>query len=286
MKVIAIVACSFGLGANKKVSAWNSRNPSRLFRVTQSSKKQSMAFNSIVFHGSFFFRRAHSNIDLDSNFDWIQHQEDGEIPAYHSLSDANLKREQKAAQLAWKWCANFVASHGLCPWAAASVAEKGAIQLYVVDGPIMRFEGALCNVSFLFHNDTILKGQRDPNTAITFCIFIPSGEDEYDFGSFLAWYEDAEERWFDLADEDPGHAANFVTWAPFHPDWEYSVHDAVSFEKKSPFPTVSIVATSVIDKAGPAVTDQIARKNAETLKAKPRDEWKTLYDKALHSTIL
>ena len=58
-----------------------------------------------------------------------------------------------------------------------------------------------------------------------------------------------------------------------HPAWQfqhsgmddYNESLLLEFEKKSPYPTVSIVSSNVIDQAGPAMTDKIAKTNYQTL---------------------
>ena len=94
--------------------------------------------------------------------------------------------------------------------------------------------------------------------------------------------------WLDAADDNPASVEFKTTLAPFHPDWRFANNDAmenedsVAFEKKSPAPTVSIVSTAVIDKAGAAATEQIGFHNSEVLQSKSAAEWKLLYDQAIH----
>jgi hypothetical protein len=109
----------------------------------------------------------------------------------------------------------------------------------------------------------------DPNTRISFVMLKQS----IDFVSFYDWYVDMEDNWLD----------DDVTLAPFHPDWSYESSDGVlELEKQAPYPTVSLVSTGVIDKAGPEATNQIAEQNADTLQQKTLEEWRSLYKKAIH----
>ena len=63
-----------------------------------------------------------------------------------------------------------------------------------------------------------------------------------------------------------------VTVAPFHPRWEFAAEDLdigeenpVNYEKRSPFPTISLVRTKAIIKAGEEATERIAQHNEQVL---------------------
>ena len=63
---------------------------------------------------------------------------------------------------------------------------------------------------------------------------------DWDFFEFHDWFEELEESF----DND------FVTLAPFHPEWQFGGGPVehffeLDFEKQSPYPTVTIVCTSV-----------------------------------------
>lgn len=109
----------------------------------------------------------------------------------------------------------------------------------------------------------------DPNVAIA---FIVSHERDWDFSSFYEWFEDLEETFED----------DFVTLAPFHPDWKFGGGPPeLDIEKQSPYPIVTIVCTSVIDKAGPAATEQIGQHNEEVLLELGISKLRQLYENAV-----
>jgi hypothetical protein len=139
--------------------------------------------------------------------------------------------------------------------------------------------------------------------AIYLVIFLPNKqlvdvntEDENDsdtnrpgdlllFDDFYTWFESVEDEW----DIDN------VIIAPFHPQWEFAPPEygdgddnnddddddettgstmapnpqidwtAVQYEKRSPYPTVSLVSARVVDQAGEVVTAKIGRHNQDVL---------------------
>ncbi len=125
----------------------------------------------------------------------------------------------------------------------------------------------------------------------------------WDFDSFYDWYVDLEEnqdwwrrssafdRWTDHRDDDDDddELAEQITLAPFHPDWQYYDSDSSgdeeqeeerkcwAFEKKSPHPTISMVSTSVVEQAGPAMTERTATNNADILTKLGADHLSKLY---------
>lgn len=209
-------------------------------------------------------QRLYSTGDDDNNcLVW----EDGEL---WTLSSSSWDNEQAAAAAAntWRWCADFVVPLALCPWAAASVHTKGALRIYLAKRNDMK--GAIKEAAFLLRND-VEADLVDPNVAIAFVVCSPC-EHNWDFFEFLEWFEELEESF----DND------FVTLAPFHPEWQFGGGPVehffeLDFEKQSPHPTVSIVCTSVIDKAGPVVTDQIANHNERVLLDMGVSELQRLY---------
>lgn len=127
----------------------------------------------------------------------------------------------------------------------------------------------------------------DPNTAIAFLVFDPAFHNEEsgwidDPSSFYDWFLELEETW----------SLDETTLAPFHPQWTYHHHEddrddktaALDLEKQSPYPTVSIVSTAVIDKAGEAATAKIAAQNEAILCSKSVAEWNALYNAIVRQT--
>ena len=109
-----------------------------------------------------------------------------------------------------------------------------------------------------------------------------------DFATFSDWFFDFEqERWW----------SEQVTLAPFHPEWQYysssttedhedddddDDDEILTLEKQSPYATVSLVSTAVLDQAGPAATRQIAAHNQEILLGRSAAEWRSIYEAAVH----
>jgi hypothetical protein len=95
-----------------------------------------------------------------------------------------------------------------------------------------------------------------------------------DFDEFYDWFVELEEEW---GVDD--HELEKVIVAPFHPDWEFGVDDnddddadersmtntALSYEKKSPFPLVSLVSARVVEQAAEGVTEKIGIHNEQVL---------------------
>jgi len=212
----------------------------------------------------------------------------------------------------WRWCKHFVVAQNLCPWAVASVATTGAIRMYIVTveedhDNYETFQEVIDLVASEFQLELLVGNQNsdstklDPNTAIVFCVMVTTktktGSDaahnRWDFEGFYEWFTGMEDLWLDIAEEEKEqghrhhrmpHPAVHLTVAPFHPDWRFSEEgddDPLAIEKQSPYPTVSIVATSVINKAGSAATEQIAKTNELTLQEKSFSEWKEVYERAI-----
>lgn len=153
----------------------------------------------------------------------------------------------------WRWCSDFVVPLDLCPWAAASVNTKGALRLYLSRQSEM--EEAIIEASQRLYHD--VENQKiDPGVAIAFVV--STDRDWDDFSSFYSWFDELEAR-FEFQDD-------FVTLAPFHPEWQFGDGPPeLDIEKQSPYPTVTIVCTSVIEKAGAAATEAIGEHNERVL---------------------
>jgi len=161
----------------------------------------------------------------------------------------------------------------------------------------------------------------NPDKAITFLIVVPmkdesmmGNDDDWIYNDFNAFHESVvyiEEDYLssfemEKSEEDEGGGeedemtvlADLVAVAGFHPDWEYSeLTDtesdehidvrAISFEKKSPFPTVTIVHWSAIDKGSQKfiddqsldITQKIAEYNAQVLNSLGTEELQKMYSK-------
>jgi hypothetical protein len=235
------------------------------------------------FHGKARLQTRHCATPSDANIwylDWGESSFDevvrfGSTPPSPSL--------QKASVRTWNWCANFVVPHNLCPWASSSVNTQGAIRLYLTKDTTL-FEKAIDAVAERFCLE-MKTGTLDSNTAIAFVILAEEVEERWDFESFYDWFLEKEEQYLDAIDEDPDHVGNAVTLAPFHPAWLFAGEDEnpIQLEKRSPYSTVSIVATSTIDKAGPSATAAIAQHNEEIFRSKSSKDWEEIYERALRT---
>jgi hypothetical protein len=107
------------------------------------------------------------------------------------------------------------------------------------------------------------ENDNEDNTAITTTTSRTSS-----FIDFLDWFNDLEDNWSEECDD--------VIIAPFHPDWqfEFDTRDeyALNYEKRSPYPLISIVSTNVVEKAGEAVTELIGENNREILLSIEKEE--------------
>ena len=91
------------------------------------------------------------------------------------------------------------------------------------------------------------------------------------FPDFLDWFTELEEDWPEELDD--------VIIAPFHPRWEfggggggggteddeYDDEACLDYEKRSPYPLVTLVSTGVVENAGTAVTEAIGDHNRDVL---------------------
>ena len=185
-----------------------------------------------------------------------------------------------ARDTTWNWCCKFVTTFGLCPWAKGSVETPNAVQLFIVpslgadDDDGIR-EDLLQYFGRSFTNE---ESDLDQATSIYFVIFLEDAKMQ-DFSQFYDWFVQYEEYEWDLQEK--------VTLAPFHPDWTYSPGDgegstALDIEKQSPYPTVTLVATEAIDRAGEEVTRRIAETNEVILASKTRAEWHEIYNAVVY----
>lgn len=171
----------------------------------------------------------------------------------------------------WKWCADFVVPLELCPWAAKSVDTRGALRIFVVKDR-NDMQEAVNEASRRLLKDVDSKSV-DPNVAIAFVV---SSTRDWEFASFFECFDELEERFLDSESD--------VTLAPFHPDWEYGGGlPELDIEKKSPYPTVSIVCTSVIDRAGDEATQRIGQHNEDVLLDIGISKLRHLYDTAVYN---
>ncbi|GAX12125.1 hypothetical protein FisN_1Hh050 [Fistulifera solaris] len=126
------------------------------------------------------------------------------------------------------------------------------------------------------------QAQKDPQTAISFVILLNDGNNNPPFDEFYNRFLDLEDDFFD---HDNPILRDHITLAPFHPEWMFAEDEPVlAFEKRSPYPTISIVSAQAIELAGPAATEQIGRNNAKILNSRSFAEWQSIYNAAIRSS--
>jgi hypothetical protein len=82
--------------------------------------------------------------------------------------------------------------------------------------------------------------------------------------------------------EDTWEYTDEVIVAPFHPDWAFAGEpESLQFEKRSPYPTVTLVSTRVVEAAGEEATEQIGKHNEYVLLSKSVDELQTMWNQSL-----
>ncbi len=168
------------------------------------------------------------------------------------------------------------------------------------------------------HGHGQLHGHVDANVGITFVIAIPRTGNEsnhrhmwdFEFEQFYDFCIGLEDQLLDEAEDYldestpqaeaqdsvvPASASvsadrartigDEITIAPFHPDWSFasssSSRNPLDYEKKSPYPTISLVRSSVIIKAGEEATGRIGIHNEEVLQKYGCDELEELYQKGV-----
>ena len=197
---------------------------------------------------------------------------------------------QDAADKTVRWCSEFVQALNLCPWAKLSLQSHNAIRIKIMNQSIgTDAMEQLIRDSALELISLTDSGDVDVNVGITFVIAIgnddvDAGDQAFAFEEFYNFAIDLEDRMFDEADaaheqmemnEDDFMPmdqllGDKVTIAPFHPAWHFAIEgeageNPLNYEKMSPFPTVSLVRTSVIEEAGEEVTLRIGQHNEEKL---------------------
>jgi hypothetical protein len=262
------------IASRSRQPVFSNLSPSRLLSRQSASDTDPESSSASTFSNALVYYY-HTNTPSSAQ---ATHEE-GDFPFCVSAS-TDPPLVQQAATETWRWCAHFVAAHNLCPWAQKSVQTDQAIRIYVVEN-IEDMEESLQTVSARFYAD-LKASSIDPNAAIAFVVLANS--DEWSFPDYYDWYLQEEDNWLDDAEEDEDSIANHVTWAPFHPGYEFQGDDeCLQVEKRSPYPTVSIVSSAVIDSAGPSVTTQIAKNNEEILRKKTASQWQELYDASVRT---
>ena len=207
------------------------------------------------------------------------------------------------------WARHFVEPLNLCPWAAASLAEQGAIR-YVHTTSATRQD--MSRVVEAEAGRLLRRGQSsdaaaaaaavDPHTAITFIVCPQLYADDFpSFHDLCVWLDEdflataAVPEGVQLPDDDDEfefendydgeeesedwQLGDLVIAAGFHPQWEFGGEDAdsaVHWEKRSPCPTVSLVFAEAIDGAE-AATAKIGDHNRRVLLELGNDKVQGIY---------
>ena len=187
------------------------------------------------------------------------------------------------AKETWNWCRNFIVPMQLCPWARKSLETTSALQIYVsyistTNNPKKEQQTRVVKDVALAYRDYIQEFPALESTAIFFIIFPDTVTDLSSSSSFMDFYE-----WFEQLEDD--WDIDEVTVAAFSPDWQFGDDTdetlSLEFEKKSPYPTITLVSTKVIEQAGPAATEQISHQNYHTLSQKSPSELQQLWQESI-----
>jgi hypothetical protein len=191
------------------------------------------------------------------------------------------------AKETWNWCRNFIVPLQLCPWARKSLETASALQIYVPSSinnsnPNKEQQTRVVKDVALAFREYIQEFPALESTAIFFIIFpdqmMDSKSSSSSSSSFMDFYE-----WFEQLEDD--WDIEQVTVAAFSPAWQFGDDTdetlSLEFEKKSPYPTITLVSTKVIDQAGPAATEQIANQNYDTLTQKSPSELQQLWQESI-----
>lgn len=214
---------------------------------------------------------------------------------------------QEATEKTIRWCSEFVQELHLCPWAAKTLQSQNGIRIKIIH-QTNGLEGMERVIRESAHELIQLtdeeSGDVDINVGITFVVALPTEHPghnrEFQFQGFYDFCTDLEDRLFDEADEehetreagltdmtDDFLIGDEITIAPFHPNWSFSTggyeidtaeENPLDYEKKSPYPTISLVRTSVIQGAGEEATGRIAIHNEKILQDFGAKRLKKLYD--------
>ena len=179
-----------------------------------------------------------------------------------------------AALQSWNWCRHFVLGLQLCPWTRASLETKTATQLFLVNTAEddEDYTTVAEQVSERFLEFIAKQPSSMEPAAIFFVIFL---EEDWDFMAFYEWFVDLEDAW-ELED---------VIVAPFHPNWEFDGPESLNFEKRSPYPTASLVSAKVVEKAGQTVTELIGEHNEELLLTKDSQELQDFWNASIRAPL-
>lgn len=175
----------------------------------------------------------------------------------------------------------------------------------IVDAVAKRFQDEILKDAALAEDDESDARLGAPSTssvleraAIYFVVFLSNnnnGDNSFpqqppsdSFVEYIDWFTDLEDNWPEDFDD--------VIVAPFHPSWEFASEAAeeysvgtdaeacLDYEKRSPFPLVTLVSTRVVESAGETVTEAIGEHNKKILLAIETEHRERLADSSSSSS--
>lgn len=285
-------------------------------------------------HSGRWIRSFHTS--STEQLEMLQQQQDNDVPIKLQSPPTEAILAMEATH---RWSSNFVRTLHLCPWAGNSLDTPGAIRFWMLlvdvddmDSKAMEgFESVVREAGrHLQQITTNIDGSDldaiEASAAISFVILVPTSsfssasDNNLPFGIFHEFFVDLEDRlldecddYFDSIGDEIDQKTNDnnepvgcqVTIAAFHPQWQFGSDDnesetqSIDYEKRTPFPTISIVMTSAIDAlmdqsanrqqesneedddeaSSAPVTDRIAVLNEKTLCAMGVEKLKNIFDK-------
>lgn len=213
------------------------------------------------------------------------------LASMRTSDDYILQKVEKVTSLTFNWCSDFVQRLNLCPWAKLSLQSKNSIKIHILSQSMgLESMENLVRKAALELIELTDRGKVDENSGITFVVAIHDEDaelgvqgTEFDFETFYNFCTELEDRFLneDGVDfrERGVSIGDEVIIAPFHPEWRWHSFDTqeitqqnmdgrddpLNFEKKSPFPTISIVRSRVVFDAGEETTRRIGIHNEKIL---------------------
>lgn len=287
-------------GLKAEISSKDGANDLELISIARLSS----VFADVAYYGDDH-DESHSADDLDEDssvsiqpslYRLNSNKTPGDELTYQSNEYGCNQNVLEATDTTFRWCDHFVQHLNLCPWAKLSLQSNNAVRIKIVDqGAGLRMMEKVVRDSAKELIDITDRGEVDANVGITFVLAIPkNGENlsqdvpwDFEFEQFYDFAVDLEDRLFDEAEVDDTAdtmIGDEITLAPFHPDWFFASEDSASknpldYEKKSPYPTISLVRTSVIMQAGEDATGRIGIHNEQTLTEVGSDRLEDLYQR-------
>mmetsp|Transcript_1084 Transcript_1084/g.2364 ORF Transcript_1084/g.2364 Transcript_1084/m.2364 type:complete len:295 (+) Transcript_1084:34-918(+) len=172
-----------------------------------------------------------------------------------------------------RWSQHFVRRFNLCPWAGGSIDIDSAVRhhiLFLRNLDRREMEGAVRSAGAELMR-CLDAGEVSERYGIAFVTFLKKADDEtknkdarmlsnqsgsaFEYGDFYEIFLELEDAFLDEAEDGwetgVSRIGSRTTIAAFHPKWvfaESNAEDSINYEKRSPFPTISIVSSAAIDR--------------------------------------